>query len=255
MSEELEQISEELAPELESTVDDQVTDEQQEQEGQKTYTQEEFDKLAAKQRHSYEAKLAREQRKWEREQAAKTERVPVEAVDVSQYESTEEYAVALAEKLLEQREKQKQYSDVLESYIDREEEARSKYDDYQQVVYNDRLMISDAMAEAIRSADNGPDIAYHLGSNPKEAERIARLSPLLQAKEIGRIEAKLSYEPPATKQTTRAPAPISPVGSARTTNASYDTTDPRSIKTMTTSQWIELERQRQVRNWEAKNRR
>jgi hypothetical protein len=252
MSEELEVIAEtlETAPELEQTVDNQVTEEteQQEQEEAKRFSQEELDRAISK-------RLAREQRKWEREQAAKTERVPVESVDVSQYESTEEYAVALAEKLLEQREKQKQYSEVLESYIDREEEARSKYDDYQQVVYNDRLMISDAMAEAIRSADNGPDIAYHLGSNPKEAERIARLSPLLQAKEIGRIEAKLSDEPPATKQTTRAPAPISPVGSARTTSTSVETTDPRSIKTMTTSQWIEAERQRQIRNWEAKNRR
>jgi len=240
-------LSTEVESELEQTVSDQVTEETVEEQ-EKRFSQDELDRAISK-------RLAREQRKWEREQAAKTERVPVESVDVSQYESTEEYAVALAEKLLEQREKQKQYSEVLESYIDREEEARSKYDDYQQVVYNDRLMISDAMAEAIRSADNGPDIAYHLGSNPKEAERIARLSPLLQAKEIGRIEAKLSDEPPATKQTTRAPAPISPVGSARTTATSVETTDPRSIKTMTTSQWIEAERQRQIRNWEAKNRR
>lgn len=250
MNEETQEIlSTDVEPELEQTVSDQVTEEEtKEQEEEKRFTQEELDRAISK-------RLAREQRKWEREQAVKAERVPVEAVDASQYESTEEYALAIAEKLLEQRERQKQTHEVLETYLDREEEARGKYDDYQQVVYNDRLMISDAMAEAIRSADNGPDIAYHLGSNPKEAERIFRLSPLLQAKEIGRIEAKLSGEPPTTKQTTRAPAPISPVGSTRTSSPTYDTTDPRSVKTMTTSQWIEAERQRQVRNWEAKNRR
>lgn len=247
MSEEIEEIlSTEVEPELTDTVSEETVEEQQEPE--KKFSQEDIDRAISK-------RLAREQRKWEREQATKNERVPVEAVDASQYESTEEYALAIAEKLLEQRERQKQTHEVLESYIDREEEARSKYDDYQAVVYNDRLAITDAMAEAIRSADNGPDIAYHLGSNPKEAERIAKLSPLLQAKEIGRIEAKLSNEPPAQKQTTRAPAPISPVGSTRTTSPAYDTTDPRSIKTMTTSQWIEAERQRQIRNWEAKNRR
>lgn len=248
MSEENEEIlSTEVEPELTDTVSEETV-EQENQEPEKKFSQEDIDRAISK-------RLAREQRKWEREQAARNERVPVEAVDASQYESTEEYALAIAEKLLEQRERQKQNHEVLESYIDREEEAIAKYDDYRQVVYNDRLMITDAMAEAIRSAENGPDVAYHLGSNPKEAERIARLSPLLQAKEIGRIEAKLSNEPPKAKQTTRAPEPISPVNSARPSSAAVDTTDPRSIKTMTTSQWIEAERQRQIRNWEAKNRR
>jgi hypothetical protein len=247
LEENQEVLSTEVEPELTDTVSEETV-EQEIQEPEKKFSQEDIDRAISK-------RLAREQRKWEREQASKNERVPVESVDASQYESTEDYALAIAEKLLEQRERQKQNTEVLESYLDREEEARAKYDDYQSVVYNDRLAISEAMAEAIRSADNGPDIAYHLGSNPKEAERISRLSPLLQAKEIGRIEAKLSNEPAATKQTTKAPAPISPVGSARTTPASYDTSDPRSVKTMTTSEWIEAERQRQIRNWEAKNRR
>jgi hypothetical protein len=110
------------------------------------------------------------------------------------------------------------------------------------------------MAETIRASDIGPDVAYYLGSNVKEAERIARLSPFLQAKEIGKIEAKLSDNPPI-KKSTSAPAPITPV-TARTsgTNPSYDTTDPRSIKTMSTSEWIEAERQRQIRKLQAQNR-
>jgi hypothetical protein len=75
----------------------------------------------------------------------------------------------------------------------------------------------------------------------------------LQAKEIGKIEAKLSDNPPV-KKTTSAPAPISPV-TARTTGApSHDTTDPRSIKSMTASQWIEAERARQIKKWQAQNR-
>jgi len=246
MSEELEQISEELAPELESTVDEQVSEEVTEEQ-EKRFSQDELDRAISK-------RLAREQRKWEREQTQKMQELPVAEVDPLQYETNEQYALALAEKMIEQREQAKQNADLLETYHDREEDARAKYDDFEQVAYNPRLTVTDAMAQAIQAADNGPDIAYHLGSNPKEAERIARLSPLLQAREIGKIEAKLDAAPPAVKQTTRAPQPINPVASRGSNAPAYDTTDPRSVKTMSTSEWIEAERQRQVKKWEAQRR-
>ena len=104
------------------------------------------------------------------------------------------------------------------------------------------------MAEAIRESDFGPDIAYYLGTNPSESNRIARLTPLSQAKEIGRIEAKLQAEPPKAVKTTSAPAPIKPV-TAHSQSQSYDTTDPRSTKTMSTSEWIAAERERQRKQY------
>ena len=111
------------------------------------------------------------------------------------------------------------------------------------------------MAQTIQSSDIGPDMAYYLGSNPKEAERISRLSPLQQAKELGKIEAKLADNPPV-KKTSNAPAPIAPV-TARSSSGSpaYDTTDPRSLKSMSTSEWIEAERQRQIKKYEAQRNR
>jgi hypothetical protein len=176
---------------------------------------------------------------------------------VDQYESPEAYAEALAyqkaEELIAKRESAKQQSAVLESYHDREEEARSKYDDFEQVAYNPKLPITNVMAETIQSSDIGPELAYYLGSNPKEADRISRMTPLVQAKEIGKIEAKLASDPPV-KRTTSAPAPISPVTARSTGSPTYDTTDPRSTKAMTDSQWIEAERLRQRKKWEAQNR-
>jgi hypothetical protein len=68
--------------------------------------------------------------------------------------------------------------------------------------------------------------------------------------EIGRLEAKLADAPPVKKPSS-APAPISPVTPRQTGTPSFDTTDPRSIKSMSTSEWIEAERQRQIRKWEA----
>ena len=148
---------------------------------------------------------------------------------------------------------ERQQAEVLESYHEREEKARDKYEDFEQVAYNPRLPITQVMAETIQASDIGPEMAYYLGSNPKEADRIARLSPFLQAKEIGKIEAKLAENPPV-KKSSSAPTPISPVtprgGNARV----LDTTDPRSIKEMSTSEWIEAERQRQIRKWEAQHR-
>jgi hypothetical protein len=219
----------------------------------KTFTQEELDAAIGK-------RLAREQRKWEREQAAR-QTVPVapkEMPSIDNFESTDAYAEALAlrkaEELLAQRDRQKEQAEIVEAYSEREEKARDKYDDFEDVVYNPKLRITDVMAETIQYSDLGPDLAYWLGSNPKEAERIARLSPIMQAREIGKIEVRLSDNPPV-KKTTSAPTPISPVTARSSGSPSHDTTDPRSIKTMSTSDWIEAERNRQIRKYEAQRNR
>lgn len=239
----------ETAPELEATAaiqpaENLTLETQTEEPAPKTFTQEELDAIVGK-------RLAREQRKWEREQSQRpqTTTAPAE-IYAEDFDTTEAYVEAQAERkaeeLLAKREAARQQATVLEAYQDREEQARDKYDDFEQVAYNPTLKITDTMAQAIQSSDIGPDVIYHLGSNPKEAARIAHLSPILQAKEIGKLEVALAASPPV-KKTTNAPAPIAPV-TARTTGApAYDTTDPRSLKTMSTSEWIEAERARQAR--------
>lgn len=224
-----------------------------EQEGGKSFTQEELDAIVTK-------RLAREQRKWEREQSRRTVEVapPAPLPPVDSFADAQSYAEAMAEQkaqeLLARREAVQQQTAVLDAYHDREEEARVKYDDFEQVAYNPNLRVTDAMAQTIQASDIGPDVIYYLGTNPKESERIARLPVLLQAKEIGKLEAKLVSDPPV-KRTSTAPAPIAPVTARTSGSNSYDTTDPRSIKSMTTSEWIEAERQRQIRKYEAANRR
>jgi hypothetical protein len=219
----------------------------------KVFTQEELDAAIGK-------RLAREQRKWEREQARRQAEAapPAPAPALENFESVDQYAEALAarkaEELLAKRDAERARMETLEAYHDREEEARSKYEDFEQVAYNPNLPITTVMAETIQASDVGPDLAYYLGANPKEADRISRLSPYLQAKEIGKIEAKLSDNPPV-KKTTSAPPPIAPISGRGTGAPSYDTTDPRSIKNMTTSEWIEAERQRQIKKWEAQRNR
>jgi hypothetical protein len=257
MSEEL--IAEQPAPEQVATAAPEpeiaapeVAPEGEQKETPKVFTQEDLDAAIGK-------RLAREQRKWEREQkqADAPKPVPVDHVKPEQFATTDDYVDALttskAQQIVEQQQFAKQQQELLGNYHDKEEAAREKYEDFEQVAYNPKLPITDVMAQTIQASDNGPDIAYYLGTNPKEADRIARLQPFLQAKEIGRLEAKVASEP-VTKRTSSAPAPISPVTARGGQSGSFDTTDPRSIKTMTTSQWIEAERARQVKKLEARLR-
>jgi len=182
---------------------------QPEEKPAKTFSQEELDALVGK-------RLARERRKWEREQALKAPEpqaqtpatLPDRDIDPDAY--ADALATRKAEELLAKREADRQQRELLMAYKEREEAAFEKYDDFEQVVYNKALPITNVMAETIQASDVGPDVAYYLGSNPREAERISRLSPYLQAKEIGKIEVKLTDNPPV-KRTTNAPPPIKPV--------------------------------------------
>lgn len=250
----LESVADIPAPELEATAAVEPveieTPETPTEQPVKTFTQEELDAAISK-------RLAREQRKWERKQAQMAPQSSTPAADlpsVDQFPTPEAYADALAtrkaEEMVQQRETQRQQAELLEQYHEREEKAREKYADFEQVAYNPSLPITTVMAQTIQASDVGPEVAYYLGANPKEADRIARLAPILQAKEIGRIEAHVSANP-APKRTTSAPAPITPVTARASTTSTYDTTDPRSTKTMSASEWIEAERRRQIKKMQA----
>jgi hypothetical protein len=250
-------VADTSAPELVATAAPEpevVAETQQpEEKPSKVFTQEELDAMVGK-------RLARERRKWEREQALKAQPTSAESVALpSKDEDPEGYAEALAERkaaeLVARREAEREQMALLEAYHDREEAARERYDDFEQVAYNNSLPITTVMAQTIQASDIGPDIAYYLGSNPREADRIARMSPYMQAKEIGKIEAKLADSPAPVKKTTSAPPPIKPVTAKGSSASVYDTTDPRSISAMSASEWIERERQRQIKQWEARRNR
>jgi len=188
----------------------------------KTYTKDELERIVAKER-------ARERRKLERQmqQPAQAPQAPA-TVDgepakprIADYQTIEEFQFAVdqwADKQVqfkesvkekqqaELRQKQAQH-EILAAHEDREDSARDKYADYDTVVGNQNLPITAAMADAIRMSDIGPDVAYHLGQNIQEAARIAKLPPLLQVKEIGKLEAKLATAAPA-KDISSVPPPL-----------------------------------------------
>ena len=63
------------------------------------------------------------------------------------------------------------------------------------------------MAEVIADSDIGPQLAYHLAENKDAAARIAAMSPVQAARELGKIEARLTAAKDAPKPVSKAPPP------------------------------------------------
>lgn len=98
-------------------------------------------------------------------------------------------------------------AEVMDMWRSQVDDARSRYSDFDQVALT--APISDSVAEMIRRADQGADVAYYLGQNRAEASRISQMNPIEAAMALGRIEATLSLPKPQRK--TTAPPPIEPV--------------------------------------------
>ena len=98
------------------------------------------------------------------------------------------------------------------AYVQWKTKGLEKFPDFLRVAKPDEIQLTMAMREAIRNSEMSHEIAYYLGQNPKEYDRIIGISnPWLQAAAIGKIEDRVKDKPkPKTK--SDAPAPIVPLG-------------------------------------------
>lgn len=146
------------------------------------------------------------------------------------YDTHAEWAEALADWKVEQKLKERdqqleksklktEQETVLKAHTDRVKSFVAKTTDFEDVLTEvDHIPVSPTVQQIIVTSENGPELMYELAKNPKEYERICSLPPLAAARELGKIESKLSSQSkdtkkPETKKTTKAPEPISPVGS------------------------------------------
>ncbi len=100
-----------------------------------------------------------------------------------------------------------------DTFLDRSEAMRAEHDDFEEVCSR-KVFPADTLERvtaAIFKNEAGPEIAYYLGNNPAEADRIGNLDHDSMNQEIGVLKAQLSG-PPATRAKSNAPAPINPVG-------------------------------------------
>lgn len=209
----------------------------------KTFTQAEVDALIQKRLLKEERRVHRriEQQLREQKQAEVLKTEPRrddfrddEAFTQAQIDHLAEKRAA--EKLAE-RERAQQQERVAESFLEKAEKAQERYPDYQAVVGNPSLAINEGMVEFIAESDLGADVAYFLGKNPMKAAQIAQMSPIKAARELSRIEAEIASKPRANP--SKAPEPISPVGTRGKSSVSALPSDEDDIDT-----WMKKEQAR-----------
>ena len=118
------------------------------------------------------------------------------------------------------------------AFFTSQEESKAKHPDYNQIVLNEDadLPTNDTMEVFVRrSGAAAGELLYYLGSHPEDCRRISALAdPDEVIEAMTRIKVELEGvrpgPPAAPIPVTRAPAPVEPVGGARTAaSVSLDT--------------------------------
>jgi hypothetical protein len=142
------------------------------------------------------------------------------------FDTHDEYLEALTDWKLEQRETERenkkrevelktQQQSQAQSFQAKVKDFAKSTEDFNDVVSEvDDITLTPGLQEVLISSEVGPELMYELAKNRKELERINALGPLAAAREIGKIEARLSkaHSPSKEAKQTKAPQPISPVG-------------------------------------------
>ena len=165
-------------------------------------------------------------------QATPAEQPDTQRPDPSQFDDYDKYVDALTDYKTDQklaqwkREEAQKSQDAsvqekdakLRQNIDK---GYEKYEDFEDVAMDPGVPITPMIADILSESEIPADVAYYLGKNRPEAVKISRMTPIAAAREIAKIEVKLSAEPPPetppNKQTTTAPAPINPISSGSAT--------------------------------------
>lgn len=97
--------------------------------------------------------------------------------------------------------------------------ASDRYDDFDEVVRGNDVPFSPHVRDALLLVENPAEVAYRLGKNRSELERISKLHPLDQAREVNKLSFSLMGnhgKPTANQKTT-------PMGSIRQNPVSSST--------------------------------
>ena len=110
------------------------------------------------------------------------------------------------QRLQEERNQREIENRIKEHMQDSRDAARERHADYDQVIYS--AGINDNTARELGNLPDPAGLAYYIGSNPREVERLQRLP----AYELRRELARHYGDMVSKRNITRAPAPITPVG-------------------------------------------
>lgn len=150
------------------------------------------------------------------------------------FEQAEARAVKAAEAVLTKKQTETARFQTITAHKEREAEFAKKVPDYFEIAHY--APITDSIAEIVMESEMSAELAYHLGKNRQVALNLARLPPLQQAREIGRIEAKLAAKPtPAA--TSAAPPPAPKLGGASDAGAGNAKPDSPDSDKLSDAEW------------------
>lgn len=89
-----------------------------------------------------------------------------------------------------------------DAYNEKTVNARVKYEDWEEVVGNPKVLIPPSVHVAIIEMENGPDVAYYLGKHPELAKELMEMSPSRANGKIWRLSEQLEAESPAEEEET-----------------------------------------------------
>jgi len=112
------------------------------------------------------------------------------------------------------------------------DKASEKYDDFDDVVRGDDVPFTPHVRDALLLVENPSEVAYRLGKNKSELERISRLHPLDQAREVNKLSFSLMG---GNNGKTSSQSKANPLGSVRanpaySSSAITDKTPPSVIR-------------------------
>lgn len=183
-------------------------------------------------RQEYERQLMEAQHELERlrqSQQTKPEPLPQPALQPTQFESQEKYLEAVAEqkaaaaaqaifeenmrRAMQAQQEAELRNQTQKDLADMLAAGKAKYGDFELVIRNPNLPLTDVMINTMIALDAGHEVGYHLGQNPAEAARISRLPPSSQAKAIAQIAKQLAT-PPVPEPTPAIPKTLTQTRSA-----------------------------------------
>lgn len=154
---------------------------------------------------------------------AQKKQEPEDEVSIDDFDTYDEYEEALKKREGEAGQKvEAPKPDPRIGYL--LEDGAEVYDDFEAAVTANDLVISQDLLEEILESDKAPEVAYYLAGNKKEAESISNMAPRQIAREVAKIELKLSGKP-KPKIKTDAPPPIDPVSGTSSNAKSIDDDD------------------------------
>lgn len=119
-------------------------------------------------------------------------------------------------------------------------EGKEAFPDFDDAVKNLQLVgVTREFLELATTSDASAKLLHHLGTDLEEAARIASLPPVQMARELTKLDIKLSQPAPA-KPVSKAPAPINAIGSGAASD--NDLRDDLPI-----DEWMRRERERMAK--------